>query len=108
MNEDHHEGKSYMARRNLYDIYKNVEMMLSKVEEGETLEDWMEHKISTARNAISDVASAYSYDKDMDSCGCGEEEVETPIMTMSDTPDTIIRKVESFNDWIKKRMTNIQ
>lgn len=104
MNEDHHEGKSYMARRNLYDIYKNSKMMLSRLKEGEPLEDWMEHKISTARNALGDVASAFAYDQDMDSCGCGgEEDHETPVQHMSDEPDTIIRKVISFGEWIKNR-----
>ncbi len=104
MNESHHEGKSYMARRNLYDIYKNAKKLLAMVREGETLDDWMEHKLSTARNAISDVASAFSYDKDMEQCGCDDDEMEEmPVQHMSDTPDTIIRKVISFGEWVKKK-----
>ena len=107
MNENHPEGKSYMARRNLYDIYKNVKKLLETIKEGETLDDCMEHKISTSRSAISDVASAFSYDKEMEDCGCDSDESdevpeEMDTQHMSDTPDTIIRKVISFGEWVKK------
>ena len=67
----------------------------------------MEHKISTSRSAISDVASAFSYDKEMEDCGCDSDESdevpeEMDTQHMSDTPDTIIRKVISFGEWVKK------
>ena len=63
MHHEEHQPRSYMAYRNLHDIYENVEELLHMIDEDETLEDWMEHKISTARNAISDVFSAIRYEK---------------------------------------------
>jgi hypothetical protein len=84
MHHDHEEEehKSYMAYRNLHDIYENVEELLQMLEEDEPLEDWIEHKISTARNAISDVFSAIRYNKRH------EEEKEEII---------------SFGEWVKKK-----
>jgi hypothetical protein len=52
-----------MAYRNLHDIYENVEELLHMLDEDETLEDWIESKITTAKNAISDVYSSIRYDK---------------------------------------------
>lgn len=88
MHHDHeeHEPRSYMAYRNLHDIYENVEELLHMIDEDETLEDWMEHKISTARNAISDVFSAIRYDKHHD-----EEE------------KSFCNSVISFGEWITKK-----
>ena len=62
---DHEENepRSYMAYRNLHDIYENVEELLHMLDEDETLEDWIESKITTAKNAISDVYSSIRYDK---------------------------------------------
>lgn len=105
MSKHHHEGKSYMARRNLYDIYKNTKKLLNMVKEGETLDDWMEHKISTARNAVSDVASAFEYEKTFDSCGCDDNN-ETPVHMMRDEPDQIITKVVKFGEWLSKKYGN--
>ena len=53
------------------------------------------------------MASAFNYDKEMENCGCDEEESdevpeEMDTQHMSDTPDTIIRKVISFGEWVKK------
>ena len=95
--EEHneHEPKSYMAYRNLYDIYENVEELLQMIDEHETLEDWMEHKISTARNAISDVFSAIRYDKkegDHEECHHDEDHHD------DDHHDMII----SFGEWVNK------
>lgn len=93
MHHDHeeHEPRSYMAYRNLHDIYENVEELLHMIDEDETLEDWMEHKISTARNAISDVFSAIRYDKHH------EEDKE------DDHDDVIV----SFGEWISKKNNKI-
>ena len=63
MHHEENEPRSYMAYRNLHDIYENVEELLHMLDEDETLEDWIEYKITTARNAISDVYSAIRYDK---------------------------------------------
>lgn len=85
-NEDD-EPKSYMAYRNLHDIYENVEELLHMLDEDETLEDWIEHKISTARNAISDVFSAIRYNKHHDDS------------EKSESPGIII----GFGEWVKKK-----
>lgn len=91
MHHDHdeHEPRSYMAYRNLHDIYENVEELLHMIHEDETLEDWMEHKISTARNAISDVFSAIRYEKH-------HEEDEDHEETHHDT-------IISFGEWVNKK-----
>ncbi len=84
MHHEEHEPRSYMAYRNLHDIYENVEELLQMIDEDETLEDWMEHKISTARNAISDVFSAIRYEKHHE----------------EDHEDMII----SFGEWVKNKI----
>ena len=101
MHHEEEEPRSYMAYRNLYDIYENVEELLQMIGEDETLEDWMEHKISTARNAISDVFSAIRYDKNHD----GEEEHEHhedehhEDEHHGDHNDIIV----SFGEWVKNK-----
>lgn len=87
MHHDHDEDepRSYMAYRNLHDIYENVEELLHMLDEDETLEDWIEHKISTARNAISDVFSAIRYEKHHD-----DEDDEDEI-------------VIGFGEWVKNK-----
>ena len=91
--EHDHEPRSYMAYRNLHDIYENVEELLHMLDEDEPLEDWMEHKISTARNAISDVFSAIRYDKN-------HEEIEDDHEDDHDEHDDMII---SFGEWVKKK-----
>jgi hypothetical protein len=88
MHHDHeeHEPRSYMAHRNLHDIYENVEELLHMIDEDETLEDWMEHKISTARNAISDVFSAIRYDKHY-----------------HDEEESSCNSIISFGEWMTKK-----
>lgn len=100
MHHDHeeHEPRSYMAYRNLHDIYENVEELLHMLDEDETLEDWIEHKISTARNAISDVFSAIRYDKKHDEEHEEHEEHEEECHHEGDHDDVII----SFGEWVNK------
>lgn len=95
MHHDHEEEepRSYMAYRNLHDIYENVEELLHMLDEHETLEDWIEHKISTAKNAISDVFSAIRYDKRHND----ENELE-------DSKDNIII---SFGEWASRKNNKI-
>ena len=62
-NEDHHHG-SYMVRRNLHAIVKHASMLMDMIDENEEVESWMEHKISIAKAAVSDVKDAYMYDKE--------------------------------------------
>ncbi len=91
MHHEDHEPHSYMAYRNLHDIYENVEELLHMIDEDETLEDWMEHKISTARNAISDVFSAIRYEK--------HHEESHEDHHDEDHDDMII----SFGEWVKNK-----
>ena len=74
---------------------KNVEELLHIVNENETLEDWMEHKISTARNAISDVFSALRYEKDTDQC---EKQCDP-----HDNKMAIIK----FGEWVKRKKVKV-
>ena len=78
-----------MAYRNLHDIYENVEELLQMLDEDETLEDWIEHKISTAKNAISDVFSAIRYDKHHEEKD-QEEQMDNDVMI-------------SFGEWVKNK-----
>jgi len=63
-NESHHHSGSYMVRRNLYSIHKFAAMLLEMIDEHDEIESWMEHKISVAKAAISDVKDAFMYDKE--------------------------------------------
>lgn len=89
---DHHEPHSYMSYRNLYDIHKNVSEMLEMLNENETLEDWMEYKITTARNAISDVFSALRYEKGVDNTvkQCDHDHADVGII--------------KFGEWVKRNV----
>ena len=62
-NENHHSG-SYMVRRNLHSIRKFADMLMQMIDEHDEIESWMEHKISVAKAAISDVKDAFMYDKE--------------------------------------------
>lgn len=62
--ESHHHSGSYMVRRNLYTILKNCEELMQHIDEHDEIESWMEHKVSVAKAAISDVKDAFTYDKD--------------------------------------------
>ena len=95
MHHEEHQPRSYMAYRNLHDIYENVEELLHMIDEDETLEDWMEHKISTARNAISDVFSAIRYEKHH------EDDHEDDNNDHNDN-DIIV----SFGEWVKKKIND--
>lgn len=92
-NIDHEEDepRSYMAYRNLHDIYENVEELLHMLDEDETLEDWIESKITTAKNAISDVYSAIRYDKHR------ENEHEDEHEDGQEDGKIIV----SFGEWVK-------
>lgn len=62
-NESHEENhNSYMVRRNLFSINQAVKELLGMIEEDAEIESWMEHKISVAKAALSDVRDAYSYE----------------------------------------------
>ena len=62
--ESHHHSGSYMVRRNLHTILKNCEELMQHIDEHDEIESWMEHKISVAKAAISDVKDAFTYDKE--------------------------------------------
>ena len=62
-NESHHSG-SYMVRRNLHSIRKFADMLMQMIDENDEIESWMEHKISVAKAAMSDVKDAFMYDKE--------------------------------------------
>lgn len=62
-NENHHSG-SYMVRRNLHSIRKFADMLMKMIDEHDEIESWMEHKISVAKAAISDVKDAFMYDQE--------------------------------------------
>lgn len=62
--ENHEEDGSYMVRRNLHSLKQACEELLSMIQEGDDVESWMEHKISVAQSAISDVSDAFSYDSE--------------------------------------------
>jgi hypothetical protein len=56
------EGKgSYMAKQQLYVIFKLAEKMWERMEEegNEQLDDWMESKIAQAEQSITSVVKAY-------------------------------------------------
>lgn len=63
-NESHDHSGSYMVRRNLHSIHKFAAMLLEMIDEHDEIESWMEHKISVAKAAISDVKDAYMYDQE--------------------------------------------
>lgn len=62
-NESHHSG-SYMVRRNLHSIRKFADMLMQMIDENDEIESWMEHKISVAKAAMSDVKDAFMYDQE--------------------------------------------
>jgi hypothetical protein len=62
-NESHHSG-SYMVRRNLHAIVKYASMLMDMIGEHDEVESWMEHKISIAKAAVSDVKDAMMYDQE--------------------------------------------
>ena len=95
MHHEEHQPRSYMAYRNLHDIYENVEELLHMIDEDETLEDWMEHKISTARNAISDVFSAIRYEKHHE---------DDHVDDNNDHNDNDI--IVSSGEWVKKKIND--
>lgn len=79
-----HSG-SYMVRRNLHSIHKYAAMLMEMISENDEIESWMEHKISVAKAAISDVKDAFSYDKEE-----GEESDENDIkITVLDGDDMV-------------------
>jgi hypothetical protein len=64
---DHHDDEnhgSYMVHRNLHSINKAVKELLQMVDEHDEIESWMEHKISVAKAAISDVRDALAYESE--------------------------------------------
>jgi hypothetical protein len=63
---------SYMVARNLHAIKHALDEIMPLVDEHDEIESWIEHKISVAKDAISSVRDALTYDADNDcACGCG-------------------------------------
>jgi hypothetical protein len=90
--DDHHDDEnhgSYMVRRNLHSINKAVKELLEMVAEDDEIESWMEHKISVAKAAISDVRDALLYDHDEDnghSHGHKDDDVEIAVLRGDEQP----------------------
>ena len=60
------EGKgSYMAKQQLYVIFKLAEKMWERMEEegNEQIDDWMESKIAQAEQSITSVVQSFMYDE---------------------------------------------
>lgn len=74
-NENHHSG-SYMVRRNLHAIVKYASTLMDMIDENDEVESWMEHKISIAKAAVSDVKDAMTYDKEEGDEDHGHEDHE--------------------------------
>lgn len=86
-NESHEENhNSYMVRRNLFSINKAVKELLAMVDENAEIESWMEHKISVAKAALSDVRDAYAYD--MEHGHDEDDDVEITVLRGDDAPKT--------------------
>lgn len=82
--QNNHDG-SYMVAQNLNSILKAVQEIIPLVGEHDDVESWMEHKISVAKSALSDVRDSLVYHKSMDSdCGMqdhgNDEEVDIEIL----------------------------
>lgn len=90
--DDHENMGSYMVARNLHSIKDAVEQLLGMIDESDEVESWMEHKISVAKAALSDVRDALTYEHEVDgacdTCG-GEEDdhddVEIEVLTPHQT-----------------------
>lgn len=89
--DDHHEG-SYMVARNLHSIKDAVEQLIAMIDESDEIESWMEHKISVAKAAVSDVRDALTYEHEIqggcDVCGSHdhdhdhhEDDVEIEVLS---------------------------
>lgn len=80
---DHDYEGSYMVARNLHSIKKAVEQLIAMIDENDEVESWMEHKISVAKAALSDVRDALTYEHEADGgcdvCGSHEDEHEDDV-----------------------------
>lgn len=54
-----HVGHHYMAKANLKIICDYAEWLLENTQRGDTFADWMEYKVSIARQSISDATHAW-------------------------------------------------
>lgn len=73
-NENHHSG-SYMVRRNLHSIRKFADALMKMIDENDEIESWMEHKVSVAKAAISDVKDAFMYDQEEQDGESGQDDL---------------------------------
>ena len=85
---DNHEG-SYMVTQNLDSILHAVQEIMPLVSENDDVESWIEHKISVAKAALSDVRDSLMYHKKADQ-GMGdmphEGEVEIEVLEPRSAP----------------------
>lgn len=64
-----HDEGSYMVSQNLNAIFKAVQEIIPLIGEHDNVESWIEHKISVAKAALSDVRDSLAYHNDTESCG---------------------------------------
>tara|TARA_R110002167_G_scaffold129660_3_gene312722 strand:- start:289 stop:1059 length:771 start_codon:yes stop_codon:yes gene_type:complete len=66
--DNHHKG-SYMAKQQLYNIAKKAQSVHDRLDDSETLEDWMESKIAQMSDNIDSVSNSFDYDEHEDHDG---------------------------------------
>ena len=73
--EDKSHNGSYMAKQQLYNIAKKAQSVHDRLDDSETLEDWMESKIAQMADNIDSVSNSFDYDEHEDH----DEDVVTTI-----------------------------
>ena len=63
--EENHKG-SYMAKQQLYNIAKKAQSVHDRIDNGETLDDWMESKIAQMADNMDSVSNSFDYDEHED------------------------------------------